>query len=167
MEKKNSLTELMKESMAKVREMVDTNTIVGQPITTPDGVTLIPISRVSMGFGGGGAVFGNKKDARQDGSLGGGVGTGVKIDPVAFIIIKDGAVRMMPVSAPANSSVASAPNIVSTMVSTRITATAILMFFFILESSCQMSLSLNLDKILIYKDIIATGGYLTGYKSPI
>jgi len=103
MEKKNSLTQMMQETMAKVREMVDTNTIVGQPITTPDGVTLIPISKVSMGFGGGGAAFGNKKDADKDGSLGGGIGTGVEIDPVAFLIVKDGAVRMMPVSMPAKS----------------------------------------------------------------
>ena len=57
MEKKNNpLSEMMQESMAKVREMVDTNTIVGQPIETPDGVTLIPISRVSIGFGGGGSA---------------------------------------------------------------------------------------------------------------
>ena len=103
MEKKNPLSALMQESMAKVREMVDTNTIVGQPITTPDGVTLIPISKVSFGFGGGGAAFGNKKDANKDGNLGGGVGSGVKIDPVAFLIIKDGAVRMMPVAMPAKS----------------------------------------------------------------
>jgi len=98
MEKKNPLSALMQESMAKVREMVDTNTIVGQPITTPDGVILIPVSRVSFGFGGGGAAFGNKKDAAADGSLGGGVGSGVKIDPVAFLIIKDGVTRMMPVA---------------------------------------------------------------------
>ena len=102
MEKKNPLSELMQESMAKVREMVDTNTIVGQPIVTPDGVTLIPISRVSMGFGGGGAAFGNKKEAAGD-NLAGGLGSGVKIDPVAFIIVKDGAVRMMPVAVPAKS----------------------------------------------------------------
>lgn len=101
MEKKNPLSALMQEGMAKVREMVDTNTIVGEPITTPDGVTLIPISRVSFGFGGGGAAFGNKKDASAEGDLGGGLGTGVKIDPVAFLIIKDGAVRMMSVAAPA------------------------------------------------------------------
>lgn len=101
MEKKNPLSALLQESMAKVREMVDTNTIVGEPITTPDGVTLIPVSRVSFGFGGGGAAFGNKKDASAEGDLGGGLGTGVKIDPVAFLIIKDGAVRMMSVAAPA------------------------------------------------------------------
>ena len=103
MEKKNPLSELMQESMGKIREMVDTNTIVGQPITTPDGVTLIPVSKVSFGFGGGGAAFGNKKDTAADGNLGGGLGTGVKIDPVAFLIVKDGAVRMMPVAEPASS----------------------------------------------------------------
>ena len=56
MEKKNQISEMIQESMAKVREMADTNTIVGQPIHTPDGVTLIPISRVSFGFGGGGGA---------------------------------------------------------------------------------------------------------------
>ena len=53
-EKKNSITEVMQASMAKIREMVDSNTIVGEPITTPDGVTLIPVSRLSFGFGCGG-----------------------------------------------------------------------------------------------------------------
>ena len=101
MEKKNPLSDLIHDCMAKAREMADTNTIVGQPISTPDGVTLIPISRVSVGFGGGGAVFGNKKDAAAEGNLGGGVGSGVKIDPVAFLIVRDGIVRVMPVAAPA------------------------------------------------------------------
>ena len=57
MEKKHPLNDLMRETMAKIREMVDTNTIVGQPITTPDGVTLIPISKVSFGFGSGGGDY--------------------------------------------------------------------------------------------------------------
>jgi len=105
MQKRNPLTEMMQESMAKVREMVDTNTIVGQPIQTPDGVTLIPISKVSFGFGGGGSEFGNKKDPSVDPNLGGGVGAGVKIDPVAFLIGKDGSVRVMPVAVPATSTV--------------------------------------------------------------
>lgn len=105
MDKRNPLSEVMKESMDKVREMVDTNTIVGQPISTPDGVTLIPISRVSMGFGGGGGEFGNKKDPAAEGNLGAGIGAGVKIEPVAFLIVKDGAVRVMPVAVPAVSTV--------------------------------------------------------------
>lgn len=105
MDKKNPLNDLMRDGMDKVRAMVDTNAIVGQPISTPDGVTLIPISRVSMGFGGGGAAFGNKKDATADGTLGAGIGSGVKIDPVAFLVVKDGHVRVMPVALPAASTV--------------------------------------------------------------
>ena len=100
MEKKNSISELLQESMEKVREMADTNTIVGQPIHTPDGVTLIPISRVSMGMGGGGAVFGKKQPDNPDGSLGSGLGMGVHIDPVAFLVVKDGFTRVIPVAAP-------------------------------------------------------------------
>ena len=80
-EKKCSAADLMRSAMDKIREMVDTNTIVGQPINTPDGVTLIPISKVSFGFGGGGAA-------------------GVNIDPVAFLVIKDGVTRVLPVAAP-------------------------------------------------------------------
>lgn len=97
MENKNSLSELIRSSMEKVREMVDTNTIVGQPITTPDGVTLIPISKVSFGFGSGGGDYG--KGATKDG-FGGGAGAGVKIDPVAFLVVKDGTTRVMPVAVP-------------------------------------------------------------------
>lgn len=104
MEKKNPLSEMMQESMAKVREMVDTNTIVGQPIQTPDGVTLIPISRVSIGFGGGGAAFGNKNNENAD-NLGAGIGSGVRIEPVAFLIVKDGITRIMPVAIPAMNTV--------------------------------------------------------------
>ena len=58
MEKKTPLNDLMRSAMEKVRELADTNAIVGQPITTPDGVTLIPISRVSLGFGCGGGDYG-------------------------------------------------------------------------------------------------------------
>ncbi len=95
----NKLNSMMNTAMEKVREMVDTNTIVGQPITTPDGVTLIPISKVSFGFGGGGGDYGkNAKDG-----FGGGSAAGVKIDPVAFLVVKDGGVRVMPVTVPPTS----------------------------------------------------------------
>ena len=95
-EKKSPLGDLMRSTMDKVREMVDTNTIVGQPIQTADGVTLIPISRVSFGFGGGGGDYGKT----QPQNFGGGAGGGVKIDPVAFLVIKDGITRVLPVAAP-------------------------------------------------------------------
>ena len=100
MEKNNPINDMLQESMAKLRELADTNTIVGQPNTTPDGVTLIPISRVSLGVGGGGSIFGKKKDANPEGNLGAGMGAGVTIAPVAFLIVKDGFTRMMPVAAP-------------------------------------------------------------------
>ena len=96
MENKSPLNDMMRSAMEKVREMVDTNTIVGQPITTPDGVTLIPISKVSFGFGSGGGDYG--KTAKEN--FGGGTAAGVKIDPVAFLVIKDGATRVLPVAVP-------------------------------------------------------------------
>ena len=96
MEKKTPLSDMMRNTMEKIREMVDTNTIVGQPITTPDGVTLIPISKVSFGFGSGGGDYG--KAPKEN--FGGGSAAGVKIDPVAFLVIKDGVTRVMPVAVP-------------------------------------------------------------------
>ena len=101
MENKSPLNDMMRNAMEKVREMVDTNTIVGQPITTPDGVTLIPISKVSFGFGSGGGDYG--KAPKEN--FGGGAGAAVKIDPVAFLIIKDGTTRVLPVAVPPASTV--------------------------------------------------------------
>lgn len=99
--KNTHLSGLMQSTMEKVREMVDTNTIVGQPITTPDGVTLIPVSKVSFGIGSGGGDYGK---AVKDG-FGGGSAAGVRIDPVAFLVVKDGATRVLPVAVPPVSSV--------------------------------------------------------------
>lgn len=101
MEKNNPLSDLMRSAMEKVREMADTNTIVGQPITTPDGVTLIPISKVSLGFGCGGGDYGTV----QPKGFGGGSGAGVNISPVAFLVIKDGVTRVLPVAVPPASTV--------------------------------------------------------------
>ena len=95
-EKKNDLTSMMVESMEKVKEMVDANNIVGEPITTPDGVTLIPISRLSYGFGCGGGDYG-----KQAPKFGGASTAGVKVEPVAFLVVKDGVTRVMPVALPA------------------------------------------------------------------
>lgn len=96
-DKKNSLTELMSTAMGKVREMVDNNTIVGEPITTPDGVTLIPVSRMSFGFGTGGGDYGKNPTP----NFGGGAGAGVRVEPVAFLVVRDGVTRVLPVGVPA------------------------------------------------------------------
>ena len=96
------LPNMLDSTIAKIREMVDVNSVVGDPITTPDGVTIIPISKVSVGFGGGGSDFVSNNVNHQDNPFGGGVGAGVKVTPVAFLIVKEGSVRMLPVAAPAN-----------------------------------------------------------------
>ncbi len=76
--------------------MVDVNTVVGEPITSPDGITLIPVSRVSFGFASGGSEF----PTREKTGYGGGNGAGVKIDPIGFLIVKDGTVRMLNIAPP-------------------------------------------------------------------
>ena len=95
MEKKTPLSDMMRTTMDKIHEMVDANTIVGEPITTPDGVTLIPISRLSYGFGCGGGDYG------KNGSSGAGCGAGVRVEPMAFLVVKGGVTRMLPVGTPA------------------------------------------------------------------
>lgn len=97
-----NLPNMLENTIAKIREMVDVNSVVGDPITTADGVTIIPVSKVSVGFGGGGSDFVSKNVNHQENPFGGGVGAGVKVTPIAFLVIKEGNVRMLPVAAPAN-----------------------------------------------------------------
>ena len=98
----NSLPNMLENTIAKIREMIDVNSVVGDPITTPDGVTIIPVSKVSVGFGGGGSDFVSRNVNKQENPFGGGAGGGVKVTPIAFLIVKDGTVRMLPVATPAN-----------------------------------------------------------------
>ena len=97
----HNVPNMLENTIAKIREMLDVNTVIGTPITTADGVTIIPVSKVSVGFGGGGSDFVSKGNNGEN-PFGGGVGGGVKVAPVCFLIVKDGNVRMMPVAAPAS-----------------------------------------------------------------
>ena len=97
-----NLPNMLDSTIAKIREMVNVNSVVGDPISTPDGVTIIPISKISIGLGGGGSDFASKNTNQQENPFGGGVGAGIKVTPVAFLIVKDGHVRMLPVATPAN-----------------------------------------------------------------
>lgn len=97
-----NLPNMLENTVAKIREMIDVNSVIGDPITTPDGVTILPISKVSVGFGGGGTDFAQKNASSGDDPFGGGVGGGVKVTPIAFLIVKEGNVRILPVAAPAN-----------------------------------------------------------------
>ena len=97
-----NLPNMLENTIEKIREMVDVNSVIGNPITTPDGVTIIPISKVSVGFGGGGSDFVSKNVNKHENPFGGGAGGGVNVTPIAFLIVKEGNVRMLPVAAPAN-----------------------------------------------------------------
>ncbi len=89
---------MMDTTMQKIKEMVDVNTIVGEPIHCPDGTMIIPVSKVTYGFASGGSDFPTKsaKDL-----FGGGSGAGITIAPVAFLTVSNGDVKLMPI-APVN-----------------------------------------------------------------
>lgn len=100
MEKNNPLSELMRTTLESVRAMADANAIIGTAIET-DGVTLIPVSRLSFGVAGGGTEFSTKKQQMGgDNAFGGGSGASAKLEPVAFLVIRDGGVKLLPVAPP-------------------------------------------------------------------
>lgn len=99
------LPDMMANAISKIHEMADANTIIGDAITTPDGVTIIPVSRIKYGFAGGGTDFATKSyPANKDNTFGGGTGASVSVTPVAFLIVKGESVRLLPVAEPASNS---------------------------------------------------------------
>ena len=86
---------LMDTTMEKIKEMIDVNTIIGEPITSPDGTLIIPVSKVSYGFAAGGSDLPTKKENKD--CFGGGSGAGVPIQPVAFLTVYQGDVRLVSV----------------------------------------------------------------------
>ena len=96
-----SIPNMLEGTIAKLREMVDANSVVGEPIVAGD-VTIIPISKISIGVGGGGSDYVSKNVNKQENPFGGGAGAGIKVTPVAFLVVKDGGVRMLPVAEPAS-----------------------------------------------------------------
>lgn len=105
-DKNHPINELMSTTMQKIREMVDVNTIVGQPISTPEGVTLIPVSKLSFGFASGGSDYVSKNHKPGEANtFGGGSGAGVNITPVAFLIVRGDSVRVLSVDPPAASTI--------------------------------------------------------------
>lgn len=83
---------LMDTTLQKIRDMVDVNTIIGDQICTPDGTVIIPVSKVTMGFASGGSDIGTKTQKEM---FGGGGGAGVTINPVAFIAVSNGNVKLL------------------------------------------------------------------------
>ena len=86
---------LMDTTMEKIKEMIDVNTIIGEPITSPDGTLIIPVSKVSYGFAAGGSDLPTKKENKD--CFGGGSGAGVTYQPVAFLTVYQGDVRLVSV----------------------------------------------------------------------
>ena len=105
MEKQHPIGDLMTTTMQKLREIADVNTIVGKPILAGE-ITIIPISKLTVGFASGGSDFTSKNQKPEDdNSFGGGSGAGMNLSPVAFLIVKGDSVRLMPVAPPPGTAV--------------------------------------------------------------
>ncbi|MCR4925116.1 MAG: sporulation protein YtfJ [Clostridiales bacterium] len=91
MEKEKSASGILGTTIEKIRDLVDTSTIIGDPIYTEDGITIIPVTKVSYGFASGGSDFPSKNNSEL---FGGGGGAGVTITPIAFLVVSDGEVTI-------------------------------------------------------------------------
>ena len=114
MEESNKLREMIDSSLSNIKTMLDANTIIGDPIVTDSGTTLIPVSKISVGYVSGGLDYNKKKKNEKDqdknapANFGGGGGTGISVSPVAFIVINaEGKAEMLNISAPVGSDAAS------------------------------------------------------------
>ena len=97
MANENKLEEIIRASLENIRNMVDANTIIGNPINTASGVTIIPVSKITVGFATGGLDYSGKNDAAGNKqNFGGGGGTGLNIIPIGFLVVgKDGDVELL------------------------------------------------------------------------
>ncbi len=91
----NKISEMLSEASAKFRGMIDANSVIGEPIMAQDGTMIVPISKVSFGFGGGGSEFDSKTNNTGT-HFGGGMGGGASVQAEAFLVINNGNVRLVP-----------------------------------------------------------------------
>ena len=96
------IQDMMGTTIDKIRQMVDSSIIIGDPIKADEATTIIPVSRVTFGFAAGGSDVGASASKQM---FGGGSGAGVSVTPVAFLVIRGENVRMLPVAEPASTSV--------------------------------------------------------------
>ena len=111
---KHPIEHIMSTTMENIRDMVDVNTVIGEPITTQDGSTGIPVSRVSFGFVSGGGEYQFKTtDPAQRMPFAGGTGAGVTIQPMGFLVANQNSVRLLPAQpyAPADRIIELAPQL--------------------------------------------------------
>ncbi|MGL5379981.1 GerW family sporulation protein [Clostridium sp.] len=88
---------LMRSTMENLRDMIDVNTVIGEAVETKDGSFIIPISKVTFGFASGGSEFAKEENHDSKLPFGGGSGAGVTVKPVAFLVVREDAVRLLPV----------------------------------------------------------------------
>ena len=98
MDNRQPIESIMTTTMENIRDMVDVNTVIGDPVSTPDGSTVIPISRVSFGFVAGGGEYTSDAAIDADAQLpfAGGTGAGVTVHPMGFLFIGQDQVRLLP-----------------------------------------------------------------------
>ncbi|SHJ72749.1 GerW family sporulation protein [Tepidibacter formicigenes] len=106
-EQQHPIESLMKTTMENMKEMIDVNTIVGDPVETSNGSVLIPISKLSFGFASGGGEY-NKGQGTRDNEMSesypfaGGAGAGITVQPVAFMVVENNETKLMYVDQNAN-----------------------------------------------------------------
>lgn len=102
MANENKLEEIIRASLENIRSMIDAETVIGEPIATESGTTIIPVSKVSVGFATGGLDYDGKTTAaNRPQNFGAGGGTGLSIQPVGFLVVKkDGNIEMINVGQP-------------------------------------------------------------------
>ena len=101
----NNLSKMIETALENIKKMTDVNTIVGEPIKVSGGCTVIPVSKISVGFTSGGLDYTSKKAPDQAPNFGGGTGSGFTITPVAFLVVdENGGVNLLNVNTPASAS---------------------------------------------------------------
>lgn len=96
----NKMSDIIRASMDSIKSFTDMETAIGNAITTPSGVTVIPVSRVTMGIATGGIDYGDKKSSTSQ-NFGGGGGTGLSITPIAFLTVgREGEVSLIHIETP-------------------------------------------------------------------
>ncbi len=88
---------LMNSAISNIKGMVNVDTVIGEPVTAPDGTIIVPVSRVDFGFGAGGTEF-LKKPGSSEVMFGGGCGGGATVKPLGFLVVSGGSVRLIPMS---------------------------------------------------------------------
>lgn len=97
----NKISEIIRTSLEKIKSLADAETVIGNPIETANGTTVIPVSKVSVGFASGGIDYNDKKAPGAAQNFGGGGGTGMTVTPISFLIISpDGNVQLLPITGP-------------------------------------------------------------------